>query len=58
MTSAYFYLFVFIFWLLYVACGILVPQPGIKPMPPAVKSRSLNHKDQQGSPYLFFYVVE
>ena len=45
MTSAYFYLFVFIFWLLHVACGILAPQPGIKNMPPAVKVRSLNHKD-------------
>ena len=55
MTSAYFYLFVFTFRLLHAACGILVPQPGIKPMPPAVKARSLNHKDQQGSPYLFFF---
>ena len=26
----------FFFWLHHVACGILVPQPGIKPMPPAV----------------------
>ena len=23
--------------------GFLVPQPGIKPMPPAVKAQSLNH---------------
>ena len=25
------------------ACGILVPQPGIEPVPPAVEARSLNH---------------
>ena len=25
------------------ACGILVPGPGIKPTPPAVELRSLNH---------------
>ena len=26
----------------HVACGILVPQPGIEPMPPAVEAYSLN----------------
>ena len=26
------------------ACGILVPGPGIKPTPPAVEVRSLNHR--------------
>ena len=26
-----------------MACGILVPQPGIKPVPPSVEPRSLNH---------------
>ena len=26
-----------------VACGIFVPRPGIKPMPPAVEGWSLNH---------------
>ena len=26
-----------------VACGILVPQPGIEPTPPAVEARRLNH---------------
>ena len=31
------------FWLCCVACGILVPQPGIKPMLPAVEARSLNY---------------
>ena len=32
-----------IFWLNCVAYGILVPQPGIEPMPPALKVWSLNH---------------
>ena len=33
----------FIFWPCCVVCGILVPQPGIKPVPPALKMQSLNH---------------
>ena len=35
--------FIFFFWPHHAACGILVPWPGIKPMPPAVEVRSLNH---------------
>ena len=31
------------FWLPCPACGILVPQPGIKPVPPAAEARSPNH---------------
>ena len=31
------------FWLCHMACGILVPRPGIKPMPPAVEAWSPNH---------------
>ena len=27
----------------HTACGILVPYPGIEPMPPALEARSLNH---------------
>ena len=27
----------------FLACGILVPQAGIEPVPPAVEARSLNH---------------
>ena len=34
------YLFV---WPHYVLCGILVPPPGMEPMPPAVETRSPNH---------------
>ena len=32
-----------IFWLCLVACGILVPPPGIEPASPALEMRSLNH---------------
>ena len=35
--------FFFNFWLHHVACGILVPRPGIKPAPPALETQSLNH---------------
>ena len=31
------------FWLYCAACGILVPPPGIKPGPTAVKAQSPNH---------------
>ena len=31
------------FWLCLTACGILVPQPGIDPVPPAVEAWSPNH---------------
>ena len=31
------------FWLCHVACGMLVPQPGIEPTPPAVEAQSPNH---------------
>ena len=36
-------LFIFIFWLCRLTCGILVPQPGIGPMPPALEVWGLNH---------------
>ena len=38
-----FLLFSFFFWLCCMACGILVPQPGIEPMPPAVEDQGLSH---------------
>ena len=34
---------VFGFWPCRVACGILVPRQGIKPMPPALEAWGLNH---------------
>ena len=36
-------LFFFFFWPHGAACGILVPRPGIKPVPPALEAQSLNH---------------
>ena len=30
-------------WPRRVACGVLVPRPGIEPVPPALGARSLNH---------------
>ena len=38
-----FFSFFFFFWSLCSAYGILVPQPGIEPMSPAVQVWSLNH---------------
>lgn len=32
----------FFFWLCYVACRVLVPQPGISPAPPALGVQALN----------------
>ena len=34
------------------ACGILVPQPGMEPMPPAVEARGLNHWTAREVPVL------
>ena len=42
-TQSFFFSFKKFFWP-YHACGILVPQPGIKPTPPAVETQSLNHR--------------
>ena len=33
----------FVFWLRCMACGILVPRPGIKPVSPALEAWSFNH---------------
>ena len=35
--------FVFFFWPCCTAYGILIPRPGIEPMPPALEAWSLNH---------------
>ena len=42
--GTFFFRFSFVlFWLRHVACGILVPQPGIKPTAPALEVQGLNH---------------
>ena len=38
----------------YAACGILVPQPGIEPMPPALGQWSLKHWTTREIPQLDF----
>ena len=37
------FFFFLIFWSCSLACRILVPQPGIKPVPPAVEVQCINH---------------
>ena len=51
VTHLFFFLFFFFFiWLHRVACGILVPRPGIEPVPPAVEERSVNHWTPREAP--------
>ena len=50
-----FIIFLFI-WLCPVACGILVPQPGIKPAPPALEVWSLNHWTTREVPAYIFNI--
>ena len=40
-------------WLRPAACEILVPQPGIKPVPPAVEAWSLKHWNAMEFPFIF-----
>ena len=42
------------FWPCLMACGILVPRPGIEPVSPAVEARSLNHWTSRDVPKLTF----
>ena len=46
----------FFFWPLCVACGILFPEPGIEPAPPAVTVWSLNHWTAREVPSFYFYL--
>ena len=39
------------------ACGILVPQPGIEPVPPALEAQSLNHWSTREVPGAPFYLL-
>ena len=41
--NVYFLFFLFFYWSCSAACGILVPQQGIEPAPPALEAQSLNH---------------
>ena len=42
------------FWLPHEACGILVPSPGIEPVPPALGAWSLNHWASREVPRYYF----
>ena len=50
-------LFFFFFLPCRAACGILVPRPGIEPVPPAVGARSLNHWTTREDPTSLFKVT-
>ena len=50
-TFISFFLF---FWLCCLACGILVPGPGIEPAPSAVKAQSPNHWTTREFPETLF----
>ena len=45
---------IYLFWLPRVACGILVPRPGIEPVPPAMEVQSLNHWTAREVPLINF----
>ena len=47
----------FFFLLGHAACGILVPQPGFKPMPPAVDTWSFNHWTTGEVPHYDYWSV-
>ena len=49
--------FFILFWLCPVACGILVPQLGVKPTPLAVKAVSPHHRTAGEFPLLPFLVM-
>ena len=46
----------FFFWPCCAACGNLVPQPGIKPISPAVEAQSLNQQTARQVPGKHFSI--
>ena len=44
----------FVYWLCFVAYGILVPQPGIKAGPSAVRAQNPNHWTARELPYFSY----
>ena len=49
------YLFIYLYRPLRVACRILVPRPGIKPLPPLLEDQSLNHWTAREVPFCLFF---
>ena len=54
-SPAHFYELIFFFWIHPMEYGILVPQPGIEPRPPALEARSHNHWTARESLELISY---
>ena len=50
--------FLLLFSLSHAAYGILVPRPGIKPVPPAVEVWSLNHQTAREAPMFLKYISD
>ena len=51
------YLFLrLLFWPRRMACGILVPRPGIEPMPPAMQAWSPNHWTAREDPWALHFI--
>ena len=48
----------FFFWPHYAACGILVPRPGIEPVPPALGAQSLNHWTTREVPLYWLFITK
>ena len=57
VTAIAIYLYNFIFCLHWAAFGILVPWPGIRPVPPAVEARILNQWTTREVPKLEFLTL-
>ena len=51
-------MFYFTYFFVYVACGILVPQPGIQPGPLALEAWSLNYWTTREVPLLSFFKLK
>ena len=56
MSSRNLYNCEFFFWPYRTACVILVPQPGFKPVPPAVEARSPNHWTTREFPEISYVI--
>ena len=50
------FIFIFFFWPCLASCGILVPRPGIEPAPPALETRSPNHRTTREFPVFIFFI--
>ena len=57
ITCAHFYFLFSSFWPHHTPCGILVPWPGIEPVPPAVEVQSLSHWTAREVPHLCTFLT-